>query len=63
LSLLDIWALLSFASIAALPPPNLLSNRLRMQPSLALRELMTEYMDSLECWNARLRRSMADICS
>ena len=63
LSLRDIWALLSFASIAALPPPNLLSNRLRMLPSLALRELMTEYMHSLECWNARLRRSMADICS
>ena len=63
LSLRDICALLSFASMAALPPPNLLSKRLRMHPSLAARELMTENIDSLECLNARLRRSIADICS
>ena len=63
LSLRDIWSLLSFVSIRALPPPNLLSKRLLMHPSLAVRESITEYMDSFECLNARQRRSMADICN
>ena len=60
LSLRDSWSLLSLASIAPLPPPNRLSIRLRVDPPLALRELMTEYMDSLDSLTARLRRSIAD---
>ena len=62
LSLCDSWLPLSLASIAALPPPKRRSKRRRVAPSLARRELMTEYMDSFDSLNAVHRRNMADTC-